>query len=160
VAPASGDGVVPGWSADGVVPSEKESAALRIRVLCSAGTYIRTLAEDIGREVGVGAHLIELRRTRAGRFRIDDAVTLEQLETMDEPAVVLRPIKEAVEHLPKLDLSAERSARARDGLATRVEAGTFDDGASVRMLDHNSNLVAIGIYDAEQKIIKPKIVLV
>jgi tRNA pseudouridine55 synthase len=46
---------------------------VRIRVICSAGTYIRTLAEDIGRAVGVGAHLEELRRTRAGMFSIEDA---------------------------------------------------------------------------------------
>ncbi len=45
-------------------------SALRIRVVCSAGTYVRTLAEDIGRAVAVGAHLAELRRTRAGRFDI------------------------------------------------------------------------------------------
>jgi tRNA pseudouridine55 synthase len=53
------------------------TSALRIRVACSAGAYIRTLAEDIGREVGLGAHLTELRRTRAGRFTIDQAITLD-----------------------------------------------------------------------------------
>ncbi|MGI8883277.1 MAG: tRNA pseudouridine(55) synthase TruB, partial [Pyrinomonadaceae bacterium] len=51
-----------------------------LKVLCSAGTYIRTLAEDIGRKLETGAHLAELRRTKAGKFAIENAVTLEQLE--------------------------------------------------------------------------------
>jgi len=51
-------------------------SALRIRVVCSAGTYIRTLAEDIGKKLGTRAHLAELRRTRAGRFGIDQGITL------------------------------------------------------------------------------------
>jgi len=52
---------------------------LQVRVVCSAGTYIRTLAEDLGKRLDVGAHLVELRRTRAGRFKIHDAITLERL---------------------------------------------------------------------------------
>ncbi len=50
------------------------------RVVCSAGTYIRTLAEDSGKRLGIGAHLAGLRRTRAGRFSIEDSLTLKQLE--------------------------------------------------------------------------------
>ena len=62
------------------IPNPKSE--IRIRVTCSAGTYIRTLAEDIGREVGTGAHLDELRRTRAGKFRLENAITLDELEKM------------------------------------------------------------------------------
>ena len=52
---------------------------LKVRVVCSAGTYIRTLAEDFGKQLGVGAHVAELRRTRAGQFKIEDAITLDRL---------------------------------------------------------------------------------
>ena len=51
-----------------------------LRVVCSAGTYVRTLAEDIGRKLETGAHLAELRRTAAGKFDLSQAVTLEKLE--------------------------------------------------------------------------------
>ncbi|HMS40560.1 MAG TPA: tRNA pseudouridine(55) synthase TruB, partial [Pyrinomonadaceae bacterium] len=51
-----------------------------IRVVCSAGTYIRVLAEDIGRKLKIGAHLAELRRIRAGKFTLETALTLEELE--------------------------------------------------------------------------------
>ena len=81
--------------------SRSDIDTVRIRVACSAGTYIRTLAEDIGRKLGVGAHLTELRRTRAGKFAIGQSLTLEQLQAMPEPASALIPMNDAVEHLPQ-----------------------------------------------------------
>ncbi|NYT65820.1 tRNA pseudouridine(55) synthase TruB [Alcaligenaceae bacterium] len=60
-----------------------------VNVECSKGTYIRTLAEDIGRGLGCGAHLVALRRTSVGPFSLDDAIALETLQTMSEPQSVL-----------------------------------------------------------------------
>ena len=57
---------------------------LEFSVLCSKGTYVRTLAEDISEKLGCGGHLIALRRTGIGEFSLDDAYTLAQLEGMDE----------------------------------------------------------------------------
>ena len=59
-------------------------SAIKLCVACSAGTYIRTLAEDIGRKIGTLAHLAELRRTRAGKFNIEESLTLEQLEKLEQ----------------------------------------------------------------------------
>ena len=59
-----------------------EGTQMRIRVSCSKGTYIRTLAEDIGRALGCGAYLTQLRRTASGRFDLAEAVTIAQLEAM------------------------------------------------------------------------------
>src|SRR4029077_11309688 len=56
---------------------------VELRVRCSKGTYVRTLAEDIGAALGTGAHLAGLRRTGSGRFRIEDAVALPALEATD-----------------------------------------------------------------------------
>jgi len=61
----------------------------RILVHCSKGTYIRTLAQDIGRALGCGAHLAALRRTQVGPFRLDDGVGLEALQQMSDPQSVL-----------------------------------------------------------------------
>src|SRR6476620_7343697 len=105
---------------------------LTLTVVCSAGTYIRTLAEDIGRELGIGAHLEELRRTRAGRFTISQSHSLDALEKSADPASALLPIVEAVSHLPELRLPADRVDRTRNGLASRYEAGeTPADGSAV-----------------------------
>ncbi len=61
----------------------------RLLVDCSKGTYIRTLAQDIGRRLGCGAHLIALRRTRVGPFALDNAVELEELQSMKAPQQTL-----------------------------------------------------------------------
>ena len=134
-------------------------SALRIRVSCSAGTYIRTLAEDIGRAVGVGAHLGELRRTRAGRFDISRAVTLSDLEKAADPTSNLVPMTEAVVHLPKVVLTDDRLDKTKNGLSTRFPDAGFADGESVRMVDAEARLIAIGVYRADEKTVQPKVVL-
>jgi len=62
-----------------------------IKVACSKGTYIRTLAQDIGRALGCYAHLSALRRTHAGPFSLDQAVTLEHLQALSDPTQALLP---------------------------------------------------------------------
>ncbi len=133
---------------------------IRIRVVCSAGTYVRTLAEHIGRAVGTGAHLAELRRTRAGKFSITDSITIDELEKLDESGGVLQPIEVAVEHLPPFALSAERAEKTAAGLSTLVDQGTYQDKEYVRMHGPKSELIAIGVFDSGENRIKPKIVLV
>ena len=133
---------------------------LELRVACSAGTYIRTLAEDIGRKVGVGAHLAELRRTRAGKFAIQQSITLEHLGELDDPHLALIRMETAVCNLPKLELTDDRIDKTRNGLPTRIIDQTFNKGEAVRMQDAAGNLIAIGFYDAEENIVQPKVVLV
>ena len=70
-----------------------------IEVSCTKGTYIRTLAQDIGRKLGCFGHLTALRRTRVGPFSLDQAVELETLQTMQEPEKVLLPMNELPEGL-------------------------------------------------------------
>ena len=135
---------------DGNLPAD----SLRIRVACSAGTYIRTLAEDIGREVGLGAHLTELRRTWAGRFTIDEAVELDEIRQSD-----LLPIELAVEHLPTFTLGEDRVPKTLNGMSTRDLSSTFTGGQYIRMTAPDGDLVAIGFYDDAEKVIQPKVVL-
>ncbi len=66
---------------DGCPTLSGEEAELSIRVVCSKGTYIRTLAADIGRSLGCGAHLVQLRRTRSGFFTVDDSLTWDDLSS-------------------------------------------------------------------------------
>lgn len=136
---------------------EIAGSAASIRVACSAGTYIRTLAEEIGRAVGLGAHLTELRRTRAGRFDIAKALTLEELKARPEPSSALIPMSAAVDHLPVFLLSPERVAKTRNGLSSRT-GERFAEGEFVRMIDAEADLIAIGAYRADEKIVQPKVV--
>jgi len=90
---------------------------LEITVRCSKGTYIRTLAEDIGQALGCGAHLLALRRLAIGRFRLEDAYTWERLEAMDRPEreACLLPVDCMLQDLPLLELDAEQVTRISQG---------------------------------------------
>lgn len=129
-----------------------------LRVACSAGTYIRTLAEDIGRRVGLGAHLVTLRRTAAGKFDLQQSFTLEQLKG-PSPHLMLLPSDFAISHLPEFVLPLDRLEPTRSGLATTAHDTRYQSGDFVRMT-HEGHVIAVGIVDAEQKYVKPKIVLV
>ncbi len=80
-----------------------------ITVTCSKGTYIRTLAEDIGKQLGCGAHLIGLRRTATAGYDVSQALTLEQFEAMsdEERLAALAPPDSAVQYLPAITLDAD-----------------------------------------------------
>jgi tRNA pseudouridine55 synthase len=84
-----------------------------IRVACSKGTYVRTLAEDIGEALGTCAHLAALRRTGCGRFRVEDAVTLEALSS--EGPRPLLSLAAMLADLPRAELDASQEARFRNG---------------------------------------------
>ncbi|MFT0850852.1 tRNA pseudouridine(55) synthase TruB [Achromobacter sp. F4_2707] len=71
---------------------EFDGMTARLLIDCSKGTYIRTLAQDIGRKLGCGAHLSELRRTRVGPFDIKNSVGLEALQAMEQPQQALLPM--------------------------------------------------------------------
>jgi len=87
---------------------------LAIRVACSAGTYIRSLAHDLGEWLGCGGHITALRRTAIGQFTIATAIPLDQL-TADNLGDYLQPMDMAVAHLPAIHLSAVESQRLRQG---------------------------------------------
>lgn len=92
---------------------------LDVRVRCSKGTYIRTLAEDIGAALGTGAHLGALRRVAAGSWQIEQAFTPAQLQAMDDVArmACLHPPEAMLGDLPRISLDAADAARFRQGQA-------------------------------------------
>jgi tRNA pseudouridine55 synthase len=75
-----------------------ESPRIRFRLRCSKGTYVRTLAHDLGTKLGCGAHLTALRRTATDRFSVAQALTLDEIEKLSMPEVQRRliPVGEAV----------------------------------------------------------------
>jgi tRNA pseudouridine55 synthase len=91
-----------------------------IRVVCSRGTYIRSLADDIGRQLGCGASLQELRRTASGPFLIENAITLSELESAageGKSEDICLPMMKVLDHLPEIPLSAEGVEGLRFGRA-------------------------------------------
>lgn len=131
-----------------------------LRIACSAGTYIRTLAEDIGRKLGTFAHLTALRRLRAGKFDLTKILTLDSLAEAIEAEKVeeyLIPMNEAISHLPERELSENEIKDVRHG--KKVSASfTENDVQIIRMTDASKNLLAIGNYNESEKMIQPRIV--
>lgn len=90
---------------------------ISINVKCSKGVYIRTLCADIGEALGMGAYLTSLVRTGSGRFRIETAVTLEQLSQLIAQGVdsVFIPVDEALEDIPAITVSDDDSRKIAHG---------------------------------------------
>jgi len=111
---------------------EFDSPRLVIDIACSKGTYIRTLADDIGRALGCGAHLAALRRTGAGRLDVRDAVTLAALEAMSrhERDALLLPTDCLLAEWPAVKLEADDAGRFLSGLRRRIDGA---DAAAVRV---------------------------
>jgi tRNA pseudouridine55 synthase len=110
----------------------------RMSVECSSGTYVRTLADDLGRLLGGGAHLRRLRRTRVGRFTEQMTSALESPQLLSEVGLV--------EHLARVDLDAETADRALHGAMLPVDAdlGWVGEGPwSV----YGPNEVLLGVYE-------------
>jgi tRNA pseudouridine55 synthase len=105
------------------VDNQGEGDRWTLDVHCSKGTYIRTLAQDIGEALGCGAHLAALCRTGSGALDLRDAVTLEALAALDEPQRdgLLRPADALVADWPLVRLAAEEAARFLTGLRRRTE---------------------------------------
>jgi tRNA pseudouridine55 synthase len=148
-----------------LTPERDGSHDLRVRVVCSAGTYIRTLAEDFGRRLGLGAHVASLRRTRAGRFTIAEAFTLERLSELAESTLietVLISFDAAIAHLPAVDLEDDDVSRTLHGMDMQIEdkaISQWSDYQPVRMRDAGGDLIAVGVYDESRKILHPKVVI-
>jgi tRNA pseudouridine55 synthase len=132
------------------------------RVSCSSGTYVRTLAEDFGKRLYVGAHLAELRRTRVGDFGIDQAITLDELKIhFGEESIgeVLLPPGVALSSLPSVHLSAEDVRRANHGREVKLAESEWADGENVRMYDADEQLIGVGRYDTSARSLHPHVVL-
>jgi tRNA pseudouridine55 synthase len=125
-----------------------EADKVRFAVDCSKGTYIRTLVEDIGRELGCGAHVAELRRTHAGPFKLAQTVSLEELESVHADGgaeavdAFLKPVDSGLEHWPLLQLSEHSAFYWLHGQPVRApEAPKF---GMLRVQDHNGRFIGIG----------------
>ena len=90
--------------------------AWTLRVRCSKGTYVRTLCHDIGLALGCGGAMSSLRRTMAGGFTLDDAVTLEGVLSAPDPAALLRPVDACFADRPALTLPAGAEKKVRNGV--------------------------------------------
>ena len=113
-----------------------------VRLACARGTYIRALARDLGRSLGVGAHLVALRRTRSGAATLDRAVRLDDLTPESLPKALV-PMAFVLEAWPSVTAGEREAADLRLGRAVSLGRGTEGRRTRVRICDLEGRLVAL-----------------
>jgi tRNA pseudouridine55 synthase len=121
---------------------------MKFRVVCSPGTYVRSLAHDLGQRLGCGAHLTMLRRTRSGEFRIGDAVPLDGISAAD-----LIPMDRLLPSIPRIDVSESDEAKIVHGNSIRAEAAA----EFARIFNKRGQFVAVA--SVENGWVHPRLVL-
>ena len=139
------------WSIEAI-----DATSLRFRVTCSAGTYVRVLAEDLGDLLGCGAHLSALRRTRSGALGVEHAVPAAELE--ERAAEALIPLDAVPLPLPSLTCSTEQAERAfRHGGASPL--ASWEGSAAAQAACRTPSGELLGVADVIDGEIRPDVVL-
>ena len=123
---------------NGQSPEQSSQHTYPLRIVCSKGTYIRTLCHDIGFELGCGGTLSELRRTRAGVFNIDSSHTLDDViaaNLTDSVNSVVLPIESIFSNYPAISLGEEDVRKAKNGAVCSTQKSTADGKYRVYSLD-------------------------
>jgi len=130
-----------------------EADELVFTVICSKGTYIRTLAQDIGTKLGCGAHLKGLRRLTSGTFDLKDALPLEVLSelSLEELDAKLLPIDIKIQHLPKLTLNAEQTDIIQHGQAIKPNQEIIFN-EFIRLYDMSGEFIGLAQKQADGKL--------
>ncbi len=135
---------------------ERTGDQIRLAVACSKGTYIRTLAEDIGQALGCGAHVAALQRTQAGPFGLQPAIALERLEQLHAEGgaealdAFLQPVDSAIEHWPLLKLSEHTAYYWLHGQP--VWAPGAPKTGLIRVQDQQGRFIGVGEMDDDGRL--------
>ena len=127
-----------------------------VDVFCSSGTYVRSLANDLGNALGVGAHLVGLRRTKSGRFTLRDAVPMRRLQesfVAGDWYKYLIPAAEALADWPMVELDGDQVELVRHGHRVAAESGST---GWARGVSEQGDLVALLEVDEDLKEWQPR----
>ena len=149
---------------DELVVSGFSDGLVRLRVTATAGFYVRSLAHDLGNRLGCGGHLEALRRTRAGEFSLDQAVSLDQIESEGAAAAAqVVPMERFLLWVPGVRLSARGATKVSHGNpvgpADILDGGPFPAEGKVRLLNPDGHLMAIANASPDG-FLRPSVVLV
>jgi tRNA pseudouridine55 synthase len=147
--------------------AEPDRGRLPFAIACSSGTYIRSIASELGEKLSCGAHLEALRRTRIGTFRVEDAVTLERFESLSQverlAAPHAMPLSRVPFPFPRVQLASLEAWKIRRGQAVPARGINAREGDWVTLVGPADDMLALGqvnpIGDRGVAMIKPRIVL-
>ncbi len=125
-----------------------------IEVLCSKGTYIRSLSSDIGERLGVGATLTDLQRHIVGNFTLDDCYTLEELQKFTDEGILEQkalPVEKVFEQLPKIKLNPVQSNKFRNGVKLDLNRVFHKNvEGNHKVFDQDNNFIGLARLDLEK----------
>lgn len=141
--------------------SSYDAGRASLSMTVSAGFYVRSLADDLGRAVGTGAVLEALRRTRSGRFAVDAAVAFADLVSGSRDAVASRivPVDQLLPDVPAVALSSDEVRQVRHGRDIPVPPGWEGPPPLARLVDEASRLVALAVPGDRPGFLHPSVVL-
>lgn len=118
-----------------------DDSTYELRVLCSKGTYVRTLCHDIGTALGCGAAMCSLRRSMAAGYTLSDAVTLEQVLTAEDPAALTRPVDSCFMEYPAVTIEGKNLFKAKNGTSFPWDGSE----ETYRVYDPDGNFLLLGV---------------
>lgn len=125
-----------------------------IEVLCSKGTYIRSLSSDIGEKLGVGATLTDLQRHIVGNFTLDDCYTLDELQKFTDEGILEQkalPVEKVFEQLPKIKLNPVQSNKFRNGVKLDLNRVFHKNvEGNHKVFDQDNNFIGLAKLDLEK----------
>jgi tRNA pseudouridine55 synthase len=130
---------------------------IEISVTCGSGTYIRTLADDLARALGGRAHLTALRRTTIGNRTVDAATTVEDLDSLEDPATQLLPMAVGLDELGEVVIDEETVPGVSNGVVFPAGVLGVIEPGSYRVTDEGGRLLAVYVSDGRRA--KPEVVL-
>ena len=128
---------------------------LSLQIRCGTGTYIRSIARDLGEHLGTGAYVSSLSRTRIGQFKLNKSTDLDKLSTAYTK--VIHSPASLVHHLPSIVLTSQNIADIRQGKTTQVEHTDFTPHQPIALYDESRALLGIGTIDPLTHFLLPKI---
>lgn len=139
-----------------------EVTLVKIRVVCSKGTYIRTLCDDIGNRLGCGGTMASLKRTRVGEFGIEEALTLGKLQELRDQGMLescVRQVDDCFQNCPALHVSKEHRKLIDNGNsffpAQTLEKKKYEEGKWVRVYNSEERFYGIYAYEESRHWYKP-----
>lgn len=139
----------------------EDNPVITLEVDCSSGTYLRSIANDLGNILGYGAYLSNLIRTMSSGLKISDSLTIEELEKATENntlnSLIVSPVD--IIQLPKVQIGFGQISRINNGQYFRVQKELFDSDQRVLLINKNNEIAAIGEYSKMEQLIKPITVL-
>jgi len=125
---------------------------VELKVSCSKGTYVRSLAHDVGQKLGCGAYLFSLRRTKVGPYGLQDALSPERISEVKKEGKIneaLISMEEALAHLPSVAVREDSVAKVQNGarlVSSSVSSveGKFEPGQTVSITDEQGSIIAMG----------------